>query len=89
MKQNHYERVFIVKLYNDAKEPNRVAAAAGFSVRENKIYIFKSKAMATGSRRRGERVPSAVDRAKVRAAHGTRYGIPAPAYASASRPARS
>src|SRR5512143_199791 len=45
VKQNHYERVFIVKLYNDAKEPNRVAAAAGFSVRENKIYVFKAKAM--------------------------------------------
>ncbi len=45
VQQNHYERVFIVKLYNDAKEPNRVAAAAGFSVRENKIYIFKAKAM--------------------------------------------
>src|SRR4030042_2143680 len=44
-KTNHYERVFIVKLYNDAKEPNSVAAAAGFSVRENKIYIFKAKAM--------------------------------------------
>ena len=45
VKTNHYERVFIVKLYNDAKEPNRVAAAAGFSVRENKIYVFKAKAM--------------------------------------------
>ena len=45
VKTNHYERVFIVKLYKDAKEPNRVAAAAGFSVRENKIYIFKAKAM--------------------------------------------
>jgi len=43
--QNHYERVFIVKLYKDAKDPNRVAAAAGFSVRENKIYLFKAKAM--------------------------------------------
>ena len=37
--------MFIVKLYIDAKEPERVAAAAGFSVRENKIYIFKAKAM--------------------------------------------
>ncbi len=45
VKQNHYERVFVVKLYKDAKEPNRVAAAAGFSVRENKIYLFKAKAM--------------------------------------------
>ena len=43
--QNHYERVFIVKLYKDANDPNRVAAAAGFSVRENKIYLFKAKAM--------------------------------------------
>jgi len=43
--QNHYERVFIVKLFTDANDPKRVAAAAGFSVRENKIYIFKAKAM--------------------------------------------
>ena len=43
--QNHYERVFIVKLYKDANDPKRVAAAAGFSVRENKIYLFKAKAM--------------------------------------------
>ena len=34
-----------MKLYHDAKDPKRVAAAAGFSVRENKIYIFKAKAM--------------------------------------------
>ena len=45
VKTNHYERVFIVKLYHDAKDPKRVAAAAGFSVRENKIYIFKAKVM--------------------------------------------
>jgi adenylylsulfate reductase subunit A len=43
--QNFFERVFIVKLYHDANDPKRVAAAAGFSVRENKIYIFKAKAM--------------------------------------------
>ena len=43
--QNLFERVFIVKLYHDANDPTRVAAAAGFSVRENKIYIFKAKAM--------------------------------------------
>ncbi|NTU43036.1 MAG: adenylyl-sulfate reductase subunit alpha [Nitrospirales bacterium] len=49
MAQNHFERVFIVKLYNDANTPNRVAAAAGFSVRENKIYIFKAKAMCLGA----------------------------------------
>ncbi len=49
MAQNHFERVFIVKLYNDANTPNRVAAAAGFSVRENKIYLFKAKAMCLGA----------------------------------------
>lgn len=43
--QNLYERVFLVKLYKDANKPDTVAAAAGFSVRENKIYIFKAKAM--------------------------------------------
>ncbi len=43
--QNLYERVFVVKLYKDANKPDTVAAAAGFSVRENKIYIFKAKAM--------------------------------------------
>ncbi|WP_028844960.1 adenylyl-sulfate reductase subunit alpha [Thermodesulfovibrio thiophilus] len=43
--QNLYERVFIVKLLKDAKEPNRVAGAIGFSVRENKIYLFKAKAI--------------------------------------------
>ena len=43
--QNHFERIFIVKLYHDANDPKRVAAAAGFSVRENKIYIFKAKVM--------------------------------------------
>lgn len=47
--QNHFERVFIVKLYKDANVPNRVAAAAGFSVRENKIYIFRAKAIVLGA----------------------------------------
>lgn len=47
--QNHFERVFIVKLYKDANDPKRVAAAAGFSVRENKIYIFKAKAICLGA----------------------------------------
>ncbi|TAN39864.1 MAG: adenylyl-sulfate reductase subunit alpha, partial [Nitrospirae bacterium] len=47
--QNHYERIFIVKLYHDANDPKRVAAAAGFSVRENKIYIFKAKVMINAS----------------------------------------
>ncbi|MEW6512998.1 MAG: adenylyl-sulfate reductase subunit alpha [Pseudomonadota bacterium] len=39
------ERVFIVHLINDKNDPKRVAGAAGFSVRENKIYIYKAKAI--------------------------------------------
>ena len=39
------ERVFIVHLINDKNDPGRVAGAAGFSVRENKIYIYKAKAI--------------------------------------------
>jgi adenylylsulfate reductase subunit A len=49
VEQNHFERVFIVKLFKDANVENRVAAAAGFSVRENKIYFFKAKAMLLGA----------------------------------------
>jgi adenylylsulfate reductase subunit A len=43
--QNLFERVFIVRLFKDANDPNRVAAAVGLSVRENKMYIFKAKGM--------------------------------------------
>lgn len=39
------ERVFIVHLINDKNDPQRIAGAAGFSVRENKIYIYKAKAI--------------------------------------------
>ncbi len=38
------EHVFIVKLLNDKNDPTRIAGAAGFSVRENKIYIYTFKA---------------------------------------------
>ena len=44
MEQNHFERVFIVKAVKDTNGKN-VAAAIGFSTRENKIYSFKAKAM--------------------------------------------
>lgn len=40
--ENHFERVFVVKLLLDEKIPNRIAGAIGFSVRENKVYIFKA-----------------------------------------------
>ena len=42
--ENIQERVFIVKLVNDKKDPSRIAGAVGFSVRENKIYVYKFKA---------------------------------------------
>ena len=39
--QDRYiERCFIVKMLLDAKEPNRIAGAVGFSTRENKVYVF-------------------------------------------------
>ncbi|MDY6905379.1 MAG: adenylyl-sulfate reductase subunit alpha [Thermodesulfobacteriota bacterium] len=42
---NILERVFIVELLNDANDPGRIAGAVGFSVRENKVYIIKTKTM--------------------------------------------
>ncbi len=42
---NIIERCFIVKLLLDANEPNRIAGAVGFSVRENKVYVIKANAM--------------------------------------------
>jgi len=38
------ERVFIVKLVNDKNDPSRVAGAVGFSVREDKVHVYKFKA---------------------------------------------
>jgi adenylylsulfate reductase subunit A len=43
--ENIHERVFIVKLLTDKKNSNRVCGAVGFSVREQKTYVFKCKAM--------------------------------------------
>ncbi len=42
---NVYERIFVSHLLLDANDPSRVAGAVGFSVRENKIYIFRAKAV--------------------------------------------
>ncbi len=41
--ENIEERIFIVRLITDANDPNRVAGAAGFSVRDNKLFIYKFK----------------------------------------------
>ena len=42
---NLYERVFISHLLTDADDPNKIAGAVGFSVRENVMYVFKAKAV--------------------------------------------
>jgi len=42
--ENIQERIFIVRLVTDKNDPNRVAGAAGFSVRDHKLYIYKFKA---------------------------------------------
>ncbi len=42
---NILERVFIVKLLLDANNPNQIAGAVGFSVREHKLYVIKAKAI--------------------------------------------
>ena len=41
--ENIQERIFIVKLILDANDDNRIAGAVGFSVRENKIFIYRCK----------------------------------------------
>lgn len=41
--ENIFERVFIVKLLLDSNNSNQIAGAVGFSVREDKIYVFKAK----------------------------------------------
>ncbi len=43
--ENILERVFIVKLLLDENNENQIAGAVGFSVREDKIYVFKAKAI--------------------------------------------
>ena len=42
---NIYERIFAARLLLDPDDPSRIAGAIGFSVRENKVYVFKAKAV--------------------------------------------
>lgn len=42
---NLYERIFVARLLLDAQDPSRIAGAVGYSVRENKIYVFKARAV--------------------------------------------
>lgn len=47
--QNHFERIFIVKLLTDANDSNRIAGAVGFSVRDQKCHVFKCKTALLGA----------------------------------------
>ncbi|EXJ16019.1 adenylyl-sulfate reductase subunit alpha [Imhoffiella purpurea] len=38
------EHVFIARLVNDRNDPNRIAGAIGFSLREHRIYVYRFKA---------------------------------------------
>ena len=49
VEQNHFERIFIVKLLTDANDPKRIAGAVGFSVRDQKCYVFKCKTAMLGA----------------------------------------
>ena len=44
-KENLYERVAVTHLLADARDPNRIAGAIGFGVREEKTYVFKARAV--------------------------------------------
>ncbi|MXZ81443.1 MAG: adenylyl-sulfate reductase subunit alpha [Gammaproteobacteria bacterium] len=41
--ENIEEHVFIVRLFTDRNDPSRISGAAGFSVRESRIYIYRFK----------------------------------------------
>jgi adenylylsulfate reductase subunit A len=41
--------VFISHLFTDADDPNRIAGAVGFGVREDVIYVFKARAVVCGA----------------------------------------
>ena len=44
-----YNRVMVTHLFTDSRNPNRVAGAVGFSVRDETLYIFRSKAVIVGA----------------------------------------
>ncbi len=43
--ENLFERVSITHLLTDADDPQKIAGAVGFAVRENKFYVFRAKAV--------------------------------------------
>ena len=47
---NIYERVFMSHVLLDKDDPGKVAGAVGFSVRDNKVYVFKAKAVISAAK---------------------------------------
>ncbi len=43
--ENVFQRIFISHLLKDRRDSNRIAGAVGFSVRDPKIYVFKTRAV--------------------------------------------
>ena len=43
--ENLYERILITHLLTDSRDSNRIAGAIGFDVRDEKIYVFKARAV--------------------------------------------
>ena len=43
--ENVYERIFAARLLMDRNDPAKIGGAIGFSVRDNKIYVFKARAV--------------------------------------------
>ena len=44
-KEGLYERILVTHLLSDTQDPNRIAGAIGFDVREDKVYVFRAKAV--------------------------------------------
>ncbi len=44
-----YNRIMVTHLLMDQKNPNRVAGAVGFSVRDGNFYVFRAKAVIVGA----------------------------------------
>ena len=44
-RENLYERILVTHLLSDSRDSNRIAGAIGFGVRDERIYVFKARAV--------------------------------------------
>ena len=56
--ENIYERVAITHLLKDDDDPDKIAGAVGFSVRDNKFYVLPLPRRNHHHRRRIQRIPA-------------------------------